>query len=147
MTDVAMTNALFLAVAIIVASILVGRLFSRGGKTRNTDRMRPFGCDTGNDAPADAMSREEVEALLARRYRIKFLFRLGVFACSLAACGAFVLLHNRVLAIVLVFCAGICQYGIHKHKTNSYLTQVLAQQGLGPERVEHDSQKDTLKRV
>ena len=145
MTDVAMNNALLLAVAIIVASMLVGRLFSRSGKDSNTDRLRPFGSAGSTDAPAEAMSREEMEAILARRYRIKFLFRIGVFACSLAACGAFILLQSRVLALILVFCAGICQYCIHKHKTNSYLTQALTQQGSALKSVEHDSQNGSLK--
>ena len=147
MTDVAMNNALLLAVAIIVASMLVGRLFSRSGKDNNTDRLRPFGNAGSNDAAVASMTREEIELLLARRYRIKFLFRLGVFVCSLAACGAYVLLQNRVLALILVFCAGICQYVIYKHKTNDYLTRALAQQGGMPEGMEHGSQDGSVKRV
>ena len=132
MTDTAMNNALFLGVAIIVASMIIGRLFSRSGEKDEKgkkDGLRPFGCTANDDASASTMTKEEIETLLARRYRIKFFFRLGVLVCSLGACGAYILLQNRILAMVLIFCAALCQYGVYKHKTNSYLAQALLRQG------------------
>ena len=123
MTDTALRNALILAAAAVVAWFMAGRfLAGRGGAVPGEGGMRPFMAE--KDGPADT-AEEGTAELLARRYAVKGRFRMAVLAFSLLALAAYVWGESRTGALLLLSCAGLCQYGAHRQRTSACLAQAL----------------------
>lgn len=107
-----MFNAFCLLGAALLATRFLYRRFSSGGEAA----QGPF-----------IPRGENVHAVLRARYAGKAKFRAGVLAFSLAALGVYFGGGGRVIPILLLCGAALCQYGAMRLQTSAYLTQAMQQ--------------------
>ena len=66
---------------------------------------------------------------LAAVFRRKRLYRYGVLGCCILAFGSYYLGLPRPAALVLLTCAGLCQYGVWRERTSCFFPQGAAEAG------------------
>ncbi len=72
---------------------------------------------------------EITEESLAAVFQRKRLYRYGVLGCCILAFGCYYLGLPRPAALVLLTCAGLCQYGVWRERTSCFFPQGAAEAG------------------
>ena len=105
-----MFNALCLAGGALLVTLFLHRRLGRGRAKEETPSF-----------PAGVDPREFLRA----RYTVKAWFRVGVFLCSLAALLVYLGGGGRIIPLLLLCGAALCQLGAVRQKTAAHLTRVL----------------------
>ena len=108
-----MSGPMFNALCLAAGALLVALLFHRRMRSRQASE-EPF-------FPDETAQREFLRA----RYAAKARFRAGVFLCSLAALLVYLGGGGRIVPLLLLCGAALCQVGAVRQKTAAHLTQVM----------------------
>ena len=107
-----MFNALCLAGGALLVTVFLHRRLGRGRAKEETPSF-PAGVDP--------------TAFLRARYTVKARFRAGVFLCSLAALLVYFGGGGRIVPLLLLCGAALCQLGAVRQKTSAHLSRTLQQ--------------------
>ena len=108
-----MSGPMFNALCLAGGALLVTSLFHRRLRSRQASE-EPF-------FPNETAQREFLRA----RYAAKARFRAGVFLCSLAALLVYLGGGGRIVPLLLLCGAALCQLGAVRQKTAGQLTRVM----------------------